>query len=78
MIVEFDADRAVHWMSPSDATEQEILDLGTAPRLPHSGGAHAVCVSGRVVFLTADSTPGQLRALMSIAGNDDAIAGEAN
>jgi type II secretory pathway pseudopilin PulG len=74
MVMEVAADRAVHWMSPSDATEQELLDLGSVPRLPHPGGAHAACVSGRVQFLKGDSTTARLRALISIAGNDDSIA----
>jgi hypothetical protein len=81
MVMEVEGDRAVHWMSPSDTSEQEILDLGAVARLPHSGGAQAVCVSGRVLFLSApsgDLTTARLQALISIAGNDDAVAGGAN
>jgi type II secretory pathway pseudopilin PulG len=74
MVMEVDAGRAVHWMSPSDTTEQELLGLGTVVSLPHPGGAQAVCVSGATLFLRADTTPERLRALLSIAGNDDASA----
>jgi len=74
MVVEVAANRAVHWMAPSDATEQEISQLGTVAKPPHPGGAQAVCVSGSVLFVSADSTPAKLRALISIAGGDDDIA----
>lgn len=74
MVMEVASEHAVHWMSPTDATEQRILDRGTVARLPHRSGAQGLFVSGRVLFLSADSKAERLRALVSIAGSDDALA----
>ena len=78
MVVEVDSEHAVHWMSPTDASEQWLLNLGTVARLPHPGGAQAVCVGGQVLFLGSGSKAARLRALISIDGDDDAVAQEAN
>ena len=74
MVVEADAGQAVHWMSPTDASEREILNLATSSNLPHPGGAQAVLVSGATYSMSAEADPAQLRALISIAAGDDAIA----
>jgi hypothetical protein len=78
MVVEADSGRAVHWMSPADVSEREVLKLGSADRLPHRKGAAAVSVSGQPLFLTADFQLSRLRALVSIAGNDDEAAAGGN
>ena len=78
MVMEFASEQAVPWMSPNDATEEMILSLAKVGKLPHPGGAQAVCVSGNVLYLRADSKPAALRALISIAGDDDAVAQAAN
>ena len=77
-VIEVDSDRAVHWMSPSDATEGQVLALGTDAKLPHPGGAQMACVGGGILFVSANSTPDKLRALISIDGKDDALAGGAD
>ena len=53
MVLEVDSEHGVQWMSPADASEQWILNLGTVARLPHPGGAPAVCVDGRRFFFWA-------------------------
>jgi prepilin-type processing-associated H-X9-DG protein len=75
-VVEVDAERSVHWMSPGDISEQWLLTLGQVDDLPHPGGVQAAFVDGRVRFLTADLAAERCRALISIAGDDDAIAEE--
>jgi type II secretory pathway pseudopilin PulG len=75
MVMEVAAERAVHWMSPTDATEAEMVNLGDLAKLPHPGAAQAVTVSGSVLIVSATWKPDKLRALVSIAGDDDAIAG---
>lgn len=75
MVMETAPERAIHWMCPTDATEAEILNLGAIAGLAHPGAAQALSVSGSVLLLSANSTPPKLRALISIAGNDDTIAG---
>lgn len=72
MVIEVPDEHADHWMSPNDASEELILtaaDMG-----PHPNGAQVVFVSGRVMFLSSGTKPAVLRALISIAGNDDDIA----
>ena len=76
MVLEVHSDHAVPWMSPHDATEKLISSLGAAEKLPHLGGAQAVCVSGRGMALDPEMSPSRLRALISIAGGDDARARE--
>ncbi|HET6884217.1 MAG TPA: DUF1559 domain-containing protein [Pirellulales bacterium] len=76
MVMETSTEQAVHWMCPADATEAEILNLGAVAGLAHPGAAQAVSVSGSVFLVRAQSSPARLRALISIAGNDDAIAGD--
>jgi len=78
MVLEVDSEHGVHWMSPTDASEQMILDFGTVARLPHPGGAPAVCVDGQVLFLGSGLKVATLRALISIDGHDDAVAREVN
>lgn len=76
MVVEVAVEHAIHWMSPRDASEEDILNLGTAATPPHANGVQAVTVGGRVLFLSTDTQPAKLRAIISIAGSDDDIAGE--
>ncbi len=78
MVVEVDSEHHVHWMSPTDASEQTILNLGESESLPHAGGVQALCVDGHVFFLSSDAKVPTLRALISIAGMDDAILQESD
>lgn len=78
MVIEVPADQAVPWMSPQDADENLILNLGNASRPSHPYGMQAACVDGSVLFLPKDLKPEILRALISIAGDDDEIAAGAD
>jgi type II secretory pathway pseudopilin PulG len=78
MVLEVDSEHAVPWMSPSDTDGQWLLNPGPAAKLPHPGGAQAVCVGGNVIFLGSGSKAATLRALISIDGHDDAVAQEVN
>jgi hypothetical protein len=70
MIVEVDADHAVHWMSPMDASEELLLQLGTAKKPPHPGGFQAAMTDGSVRMIDAKTKPATLRAAISIAGGE--------
>lgn len=74
MVVEVSPEQAVDWMSPNDASEKSILNRAAAGKPSHRNGAQAACVSGHIMFLYAEMQPAALRALISIAGNDDAAA----
>jgi prepilin-type processing-associated H-X9-DG protein len=73
MVIEVDAEHAVHWMSPTDADEQQVLGFVTSPRLSHPGGAHAAFVDGSVRFLSDKLEADKLRALMTVDGNDNTV-----
>lgn len=74
MVIEVDAKQAVHWMSPTDSVDLAYLQAKTGAALPHSGGVEAAFVSGEVRFLSANLKPETIRAMITIDGNDDAIA----
>ena len=74
IVMEMDPKRAVHWMSPMDASEQAVLSFATADPLSHPGGAHGVLADGSIRFFGKDTTAATLQALISIAGKDDAAA----
>jgi type II secretory pathway pseudopilin PulG len=76
MVIDVDSDHHVHWMSPTDASEQWILNLAAAKRLPHPGGFQVVFVSGAVRFLSRSVDVAKLRALITIDGNDDDVLQE--
>ena len=78
MVIEVDAQRAVHWMSPQDADVKLVASFGKVAELSHPGGAQALCANGAVRFLRADSDPAALRALTTVAGGDDEIARKAD
>ncbi len=72
-VIEVDAAHAVPWMAPIDANENTVLDLG-GPKVktPHPGGINAAFADGDVKCLPAETSAGERRALISIAGNDGA------
>jgi prepilin-type processing-associated H-X9-DG protein len=76
MLIEISEKHAVHWMSPQDATEEMILNRGTDFDLSHPNGSQAAFVDGHIEYLTENVRPDVLRALISIAGNDDDIAAD--
>lgn len=71
MIIEAPSDRSVPWMSPNDADEALVMDIGLESQLAHATGTQAVRCDGSVLFLFADSPAAVRRALISIAGNDN-------
>jgi type II secretory pathway pseudopilin PulG len=75
MVIDVEEKQAVPWMSPADAVGPWTFQLGKDSQLAHPNVALAACVSGRVLVVPNSSTAEELRALISIAGNDDAIAG---
>jgi hypothetical protein len=73
VVIEVSAERAVPWMSPQDTDEEIVLSLTSDKRHPHPYGAQAIFADGSTQFLTADTKPEILRAMISIAGDDDKI-----
>jgi hypothetical protein len=59
-------------MSPNDASEDLILQLGASEKLSHRSVFLAACVDASVRPIGSKTKPAALRAAISIAGNDDA------
>jgi type II secretory pathway pseudopilin PulG len=77
LVIELDSKQAVHWMSPRDATEQQVLSFAEAEPMSHPGGTQALLADGSVRFLPASIKPAVLRAMITRAGGDDEIARQA-
>lgn len=69
--LDVDAAHAVHWMSPKDASEEWLVNLKTASKLPHSI-VMALLADGSVRGINRNTDVAELRALISIAGDDNA------
>ena len=78
LVMEVDTGHAVHWMSPTDASEQLVQSFASAGKLSHPAGAQAMFVSGQIRFLEKYTRLATLRAFISIAGADDNTAREVN
>jgi prepilin-type processing-associated H-X9-DG protein len=74
MVMEVDPGRAIHWMSPQDASQQVVLSFAEAKPLSHPGGTQALFADGSIRFLPQSIQPVALRAFITIAGNDDDAA----
>lgn len=70
MVVEVDAKHSVPWMSPVDANEQWLMNLGKDDKLPHPGGINVAFADGHIEFLRSKTTPATLHAMITVAGND--------
>jgi hypothetical protein len=67
IVIEVDVAHAVHWMSPQDASEDMVLQMGGVEKLPHPGGFQAATTDGGVKLISANTKPGELRAAISVA-----------
>ena len=71
MVIEVDAKHSVHWMAPQDADEQFVLKSEPKSKLRYFGGTFAAFVDGHVEFLDAETPAAEVRAMISISGNDN-------
>ena len=70
MVIEVDAEHAVHWMSPRDADEALLLSVIPNGKHAHVGGTYGVFVGGSVRFVYKTLSLDVLRAIISIAGGE--------
>ena len=70
MVIEVGSEHAVHWMAPIDADETLVMASGPSTKRNHAGGTNAAFVDGSVRFLQSGTPAAELRALISITGND--------
>jgi type II secretory pathway pseudopilin PulG len=66
IIFEVDAEHAVHWMSPVDASPDLITSFGPRTKTPHAVGFHTAYADGSVRFLEAKVPAEMRKKLMSI------------
>lgn len=71
LLIEVGSRHAVHWMSPMDADEQMVLGDESEEDLPHNAGRHVALMDGRARFLSASTTPEELRALISFKAKSE-------
>jgi type II secretory pathway pseudopilin PulG len=76
LIIEVDSEHAVPWMSPQDADEATLAALSNDKTRPHSV-ILASNADGSVRSISKDVPPPVLRALTTIAGDDNALAKQA-
>jgi hypothetical protein len=74
MVLEVPEHHAVHWMAPRDLDDDLLASLSRADTHAHPNGVMTLRVSGRMMFLSEKTPPHVVRALLSIAGNDDQVA----
>lgn len=66
MLIDVAASQAVPWMSPLDADEQIVLDIGVKTQPAHPGGTNVAHGDGSVGFLDTNTSAAERRALISI------------
>ncbi len=71
LLIEVSGNRAVHWMSPQDASESMVRAMTDQKEWPHANGYNVVFCNGETTNLGANVTIDKLRAMISIAGNED-------
>lgn len=70
LLIEVDANRAVHWMSPIDDGKEFLLTFDRKTRFPHYHGTHIAMGDGTVRYLVDTVDRETRRALVTIRGND--------
>jgi len=76
MVVEVSSVNSVHWMQPVDASELTVLRMNEKSKLSHENGFNAAFVDGSVRFLLwTDLSQEDLRAIISVAGHENAFNG---
>jgi prepilin-type processing-associated H-X9-DG protein len=70
IVIEAPSDRAVPWMSPQDASEDDLLAIQPESKLAHPSGFNVGYADGSVRFLASDSPAELRRALITVAGKE--------
>jgi len=70
MVIDMSASQAVPWMSPQDADEKMVLDIGVKVASSHPGSTNVAFVDGSIGVLNNTSSAAERRALISISRED--------
>lgn len=71
VVFEAPSDRAVHWMSPNDISDEDLLLFGSNPYEIHAGITNALFLDCHVEAIPQDANSAELRAWMTIAGGEE-------
>lgn len=69
-VIEVPPDKAVHWMSPIDATEQQFLEVNPKTKVAHTGGMHVLMSDGSVRYLSWNLDAAVRHGLITIDGGE--------
>ena len=69
-VIDAPSDRAVHWMSPHDISEDEVLQIDSDSKVNHPGIVNAMFLDWSVKALYLDMDPAELSGMMTIAGGE--------
>ena len=70
VVIDAPYSRAVHWMSPHDVSDEEVLAFGPESKFNHPGDFHAAFLDGHVKAIPQDIDRETLRGLLTIAGGE--------
>lgn len=71
MVVDAPHDRALHWMSPYDVSEEEMLAFGPDSEFVHIVGFQAAYLDGHVGAIPKDIDKESLRGMLTIDGGEE-------
>jgi type II secretory pathway pseudopilin PulG len=71
LVFEVNAQHAVHWMDPTDASEAMVVNFAAGESLSHPGGTQALLADGTVRFWSTSAKPAELRAMITAAGGEE-------
>jgi hypothetical protein len=70
MVVDAPHDRAVHWMSPHDISDEEVLTFSPESKLVHIVGFQSAFLDGQARVIPKDIDRQSLRGMLTIAGGE--------
>ena len=71
MVLDVPAAQAVHWMSPHDATVDDLIAIGSDSATNHPGIFLAAFADGRTIVLSANVELATRRAMLTVAGGEE-------
>ncbi len=71
VVIDYPADRAVHWMQPTDSDKTMFVSLRDASGLPHGEGVNVAFADGTIRIVSRDTSNASRRAMVTILAGDD-------
>lgn len=71
IVIDAPHDRAVHWMSPHDISDEEVLAFGPKSQFSHNGVFAAAFLDGHAMPIPQDIDRETLHGILTIAGGEE-------